>query len=115
MGRRRNSAPGARGQPGTPPRWMAPSTRVGVFTPVPTGQLHQGGPVELAGLYRRHLARGDSHQRCRASAPLQMCALSEYGARPVLGKPLAVPVDPDDPVKNQVDASTGLSLADKHL
>src|SRR5947208_3609604 len=44
-----------------------------------------------------------------------MRAFSEYGARPVLREPLAVPVNPDDPVKNQVDAGARLSLADKHL
>ena len=82
---RRNSTPGAIASPGLHPGGCASSTPVGVFTPVPAGQLQQSGPVELAGLCRRHPARGDSHQRRRASALLQMRALAEYGARPVLG------------------------------
>lgn len=60
---RRNPAPGAVASPGPHPGGCAPSTPVGVFAPVPAGQLQQSGPIELAGLCRRHPARGDSHQR----------------------------------------------------
>ena len=54
----------------------APSASAGVFAPVPPGQLHQRGAVELAGVHRRHPARGDRDQRRRCGSPPSRCARS---------------------------------------
>jgi hypothetical protein len=71
--------------------------------------------VELAGVHRRHPARGDGDQRRGALAALQVRPLPEQRPRPVLGEPLAVMLHPDHPVQDEVDVGAPVTLADQHL
>ena len=59
--------------------------------------------LESIGLDDRHPARGHRLERRRAGALLEVCPLSEEGARPVLGQALTVVLDPDHPVENEED------------
>ena len=52
--------------------------------------------LQLSGVNRRHHAGRDRYQRGGADAALQRSPLPDQRARPVLGQPFPVPLDPED-------------------
>src|SRR5215207_2936803 len=80
-----------------------------------SGDLGEGVPVELVAGDHGDPAGRDRPQGGRAPAPLEQGHLADHGAGAELGDRLAVDLDPQHAVEEQVHVGAGLALLDQDL
>src|SRR5215218_9352243 len=95
-------------------RGMAAAMSVVRFAAAP-GHLGEGVPVELLAGDHRDPARGHGPQGGRAPAPLEQGHLADHGPGAELGHRLAVDLDHQHAVEEQVHVGAGLALLDQDL
>ena len=84
-----------------------------VLAAMPRGQLLEVRAIDEVGLEEGHPARGHGDVARRADAAFEVRALTEQGARTVLGEAFTAALDPDDPVEDEEDLGARLPLLEE--